>query len=85
MNATGEQAQQVQQRALEQASTNRVMSSPALQGGAVCVWDAFGEYWCENRDKSKRTAGSGYVETVIQQGQTLVYEGFCGGCKSTTG
>jgi hypothetical protein len=70
------------QQALERQSTSRVemqLTQPVVTGGDVCVWDAFGAFWCE---KTARRAFSGgghrYVQNVTQQGQALVYEGFCG-------
>ena len=71
------------QQALERASSTHVMTAPVVQGGAnVCVWDAFGEFWCENAAKKgavvKKGATAGYVREVTKQGQALVYEGFCG-------
>ncbi len=70
------------QQALERASTSHVMTAPVVQGGGnVCVWDAFGEFWCENAKKAaaaKKGATAGYVREVTKQGHALVYEGFCG-------
>ena len=36
------------QQALELQSTSHVqIAQQPIAGGAVCVWDAFGEFWCE--------------------------------------
>ncbi len=64
------------QQALERQSTSQVMiAQQPITGGDVCVWDAFGAFWCES---SKKAAAVGYVQRVTNQGQPLVYEGFCG-------
>ena len=70
------------QQALERQSTSQVMmatDSLPITGGDVCVWDAFGAFWCEkNKSPNKAAAAVGYVQQVAKQGQALVYEGFCG-------
>lgn len=90
MDAKGMSAWEKQQ-ALERESTTQVMVvQQPITGGNVCVWDAFGSYWCEKKNghKTAATAGvstgaGGYVKNVTQQGQSLLYEGFCG-CGSET-
>ena len=81
MSAPGEaawkqqQQQQQQQQQLEQDSTSRGVIQGAIAGGGdVCVWDAFGAYWCER----KTPLAGGYVRRATQQGRPVVYEGFCG-------
>ena len=66
------------QQALERQSTAHVsVVQQPITGGDVCVWDAFGAFWCEKGDKHKMGHNK-YVQNVTQQGKPLVYEGFCG-------
>lgn len=67
------------QHALERLSTSQVsmaVDKLPITGGDVCVWDAFGAFWCES-GKNKAASG-GYMQNVVKQGQPLVFEGFCG-------
>ena len=77
-----QQQQQQQQRQLELQSTSVVATTPVLQGAAVCVWDAFGAYWCEgsqnSRPQSALPAKPAYLMQKLGQGSSLMYEGFCG-------
>ena len=68
------------QQALERQSRSQVMMAAdtmPITGGDVCVWDAFGAFWCEKKTQNV-AAAAGYVKQVAKQGQALVYEGFCG-------
>lgn len=70
------------QQALELQSTSHVqIAQQPVTGGAVCVWDAFGEFWCEKearKNNSLKQPHHGYVEAVAKHGQPMVFEGFCG-------
>jgi hypothetical protein len=74
-------SQPQQQRQLELQSTSVVATTPVIQGAAVCVWDAFGAYWCEGgshsgRPQSVPPAKPAYLMQKLGQGSSLMYEGF---------
>ena len=71
---------------LEQKSTTKVATT-AIQGGAVCVWDAFGSYWCEGnvskQQQQQQQQKPAYLQQTLSQGSAMIYEGykkegFCG-------
>lgn len=78
MSSWQQQQQQPGQQEQQQQQEPRV---GAITGGAdVCVWDAFGAFWCERKPSAAQPPlGGGYVQRTTQQGsRPIVYEGFCG-------